>query len=187
MTDIILSMDSKPIEAQTQVDEVITPDNIVKISKRTRKPKAIKEVKPVEEPTPVEEVKEPEPIAVEEVEQPIKEKSKGRVKRVIRKRLVKKEVVEPVVVEQPAEEVKDEPAPVIKQKPVKKPRGRPIVDKFKVIEARIRGNEFNGADKSNLVIFISKSLGENPEYRPQMGLLLKELGHNDVMMIFSML
>ena len=73
MTDIILSMDSKPIEAQTQVDEVITPDNIVKISKRTRKPKAIKEVKPVEEPTPVEEVKEPEPIAVEEVEQPIKE------------------------------------------------------------------------------------------------------------------
>jgi len=184
MTDIILSMDSKPIEAQTQVDEVITPDNIVKISKRTRKPKAIKEVKPAEEPTPVEEVKEPEPIAVEE---PVKEKSKGRVKRVIRKRLVKKEVVEPVVVEQPVEEVKDEPTPVVKQRPTKKPRGRPVVDKFKVIEARIRGNEFHGADKSNLVIFISKSLGENPEYRPQMGLLLKELGHNDVMMIFSML
>ena len=97
------------------------------------------------------------------------------------------EVVEPVVVEQPVEEVKEEPAPVVKQKPVKKPRGRPIVDKFKVIEARIRGNEFHGADKSNLVIFISKSLSENPEYRSQMALLLKELGHNDVMMIFSML
>lgn len=179
MTDIILSMDSKPIEAQTQVDEVITPDNIVKISKRTRKPKAVKEVKPAEEPTPVEEVKEPVPIAVEE-------KPKRKVKNVVKKEVV--EVVEPVVeIKQPVEEVKEEPAPVVRQKQVKKPRGRPIVDKFKVIEARIRGNEFHGADKSNLVIFISKSLGENPEYRPQMGLLLKELGHNDVMMIFSML
>lgn len=181
MTDIILSMDSKPIETQTQVDEVITPDNIAKITKRTRKSKAVKEVKPVEE------VKEPEPTVVEEVKEPIKEKPKGRVKKVIVKKVVKKEVVEPVAVEQPVEEVKDEPVPVVKQKPVKKPRGRPIVDKFKVIEARIRGNEFHGADKSNLVIFISKSLGENPEYRQQMGLLLKELGHNDVMMIFSML
>jgi len=168
-------MDSKPIEAQTQVDEVITPDNIVKITKRTRKPKAVKSA---EEAKPVEEVKEPEPIAVEE-------KPKRKVKKVVKKEVV--EVVEPIAVEQPVEEVKDEPAPVVKQKPVKKPRGRPIVDKFKVIEARIRGNEFHGADKSNLVIFISKSLGENPEYRPQMGLLLKELGHNDVMMIFSML
>jgi hypothetical protein len=169
MTDIILSMDSKPIE----VDEVITPDNIVKITKRTRKPKAVKSA---EEATPVEEVKEPESIAVEE-------KPKRKVKKV-----VKKEVVEPVVeIKQPVEEVKEEPAPVVRQKQVKKPRGRPVVDKFKVIEARIRGNEFHGADKSKLVIFISKSLGENPEYRPQMGLLLKELGHNDVMMIFSML
>ena len=69
----------------------------------------------------------------------------------------------------------------------KKPRGRPVVDKWKTIESRIRGNEFHGSDKSALVIFISRVLNANNDFRPSMAQLLKELGHNDIMQVFSFL
>jgi hypothetical protein len=76
----------------------------------------------------------------------------------------------------------DKPDKVEKEK---KPRGRPKVDKWKDIEAKIRKNDFK--EKSELVIYISRVLNTNNEYREQIATLLKELNHNEIMMVFSFL
>jgi hypothetical protein len=199
MSDIVVMMNSKPVESSVEpcvdtpidshvvdspVDEVITPENIVsKI--RVRGKQRQKEVKKIEqvkkaiviEPEPiVEKPKRKTKKAVEDKQptepEPIVEKAKPKPRK-------KKEA------DKQPEEVK-EPEIVAEAVPVKKPRGRPTVDRWPSIEARIRGNEFKGADRASLVMFVSRSLGDNPDHRTQMSALLKELGHTDVMMIFSM-
>lgn len=203
MSDIIVMMNSKPVESSVEpcvdtpvdshlganyidspVDEVITPENIsskIRVRGKQRQ-KAVKTIEQVKN-------------AIVVQTEPIVEKPKRKPKKVVED----KQPTEPEpIVEKPkpkprkkkeadkqAEEVK-EPEIVAEAVPVKKPRGRPTVDRWPSIEARIRGNEFKGADRASLVMFVSRSLGDNPDHRTQMSALLKELGHTDVMMIFSM-
>jgi hypothetical protein len=226
MSDIVVMMDSKPVDVEVD-DEIITPQNIIAKAKRTRK--VVKKVEEVKEPEPVlssesvpvsesvsviesfvaeskqkkprskKSAKSSEPVQVSEpvsvhvsVSEPVPVSepesvpiSSAKNKSVIRSK--SKKNVQPLDrIEQPIEETKEpESVPISDAK--QKKRGRPPADKFKSIEARIRGNEFKGADKSNLVVFISKSLAESPECRQQIIDLLRELDHKDVLMIFSML
>jgi len=201
MSDIVVMMNFKPVESSVEpcvdtpidshlganyidspADEVITPENIVsKIRVRGKQRQKIAKK--------IEEVKKVIVIQAE----PIVEKPKRRTKKAVEDK--KPIEAEPVVekpkprkkkeaVKQP-EEVK-QPETVVEAVPVKKSRGRPAVDRWPSIEARIRGNEFKGSDRASLVMFVSRSLGDNPDHRTQMSALLKELGHTDVMMIFSM-
>lgn len=68
----------------------------------------------------------------------------------------------------------------------KKPRGRPPVDKWATVEARIRGGEFADASKAKLAIYISRVLAEDNAFRPRMKDLLTELGHADLLSVFAL-
>lgn len=73
----------------------------------------------------------------------------------------------------------------------KKPRGRPPVDKWATVEARIRGGEFASdlseiPSKAKLAIYISRVLAEDNAFRPRMKDLLTELGHADLLSVFAL-
>jgi len=69
---------------------------------------------------------------------------------------------------------------------VKKPRGRPPVDKWATVEARIRGGEFEDDSKAKLAIYISRVLAEDKTFRPRMKDLMSELGHVDLLSVFAL-
>lgn len=73
----------------------------------------------------------------------------------------------------------------------KKPRGRPPIDKWATVEARIRGGEFASdcsaiPSKAKLAIYISRVLAEDNAFRPRMKDLLTELGHADLLSVFAL-
>lgn len=69
-----------------------------------------------------------------------------------------------------------------------KKRGRPAIDKFATVSARIRGGEFADASgsKAKLAIYVSRVLAEDKAFRPQMKELLTELGHVDLLSVFAL-
>lgn len=77
--------------------------------------------------------------------------------------------------------------PSMKADEVKK-RGRPAIDKFATVSARIRGGEFADASgsKAKLAIYVSRVLAEDKAFRPQMKELLTELGHVDLLSVFAL-
>jgi hypothetical protein len=86
------------------------------------------------------------------------------------------------------EEQLPEVAPVLTRETEKKPRGRPPVDKFATVSARIRGGEFtdDSGNKAKLAIYVSRVLAEEKAFRPQMKELLTELGHVDLLSVFAL-
>lgn len=69
-----------------------------------------------------------------------------------------------------------------------KKRGRPTIDKFATVSARIRGGEFTaeGGSKAKLAIYVSRVLADDKAFRPQMKDLLTELGHVDLLSVFAL-
>jgi len=69
-----------------------------------------------------------------------------------------------------------------------KKRGRPTIDKFATVSARIRGGEFadGSGSKAKLAIYVSRVLADDKTFRPQMKELLAELGHVDLLSVFAL-
>jgi hypothetical protein len=69
-----------------------------------------------------------------------------------------------------------------------KKRGRPTIDKFATVSARIRGGEFadDTGNKAKLAIYVSRVLAEDKAFRPPMKELLTELGHVDLISVFAL-
>ena len=69
-----------------------------------------------------------------------------------------------------------------------KKRGRPAIDRFATVSARIRGGEFadSSGSKAKLAIYVSRVLAEDKAFRPQMKELLTELGHIDLLSVFAL-
>lgn len=179
MTDIILSMNietekkTKRTPKTTKTHKVISTHESVETKNDDDEliedvpKKSKRKIKSMSEP--IHEVIEP---IVESVVEPVVE-------------VVEPDVVDEVVESEVVIPKKRGRKPKDKVEKEKKPRGRPKLDKWKDIESKIRKGDFN--QKSDLVIYISRILTSNNEYREQIGLLLKELGHNEIMMVFSFL
>lgn len=102
--------------------------------------------------------------------------------------LVRESVLSPVLI---SAEPRETESPKAELSAVKKPRGRPPVDKWATVEARIRGGEFASdlseiPSKAKLAIYISRVLAEDNAFRPRMKDLLTELGHADLLSVFAL-